>query len=327
MKIVETFKKSNNKHEFLILLLLIVITIGISFFNSSFLSFENLFDILKSSSMFGIMAIGVTLIMISGGIDVSFPAIAAVAMHVTVTMMNQFGGSLMLAFLIASLIGVALGAVNAFFVSYFKLPTLIVTLATSNIYFGMLLETADKAHISTVPSYFGAFGSGHLFSFTTSVGEIGLSNIAAVTILLFLIFWVIMRFTSLGRNIYAIGGNQESAKRAGINIWKTQFLVYSLAGFLAGFSSMVSVSLLSYVNPFNVNAVTMDVIAAVVLGGTSLTGGIGSVIGSFLGVIMLFIIRNSLILLGVPSTWDSIIIGAIIIVSIALTMLQTKKNA
>ena len=150
----------------------------------------------------------------------------------------------------------------------------------------MLLETADKAHISTVPEYFGNFGSGYVFSFNTASGVVGLSNIAAVTIALFALFWFIMRFTSLGRNIYAIGGNMESAKRAGISIWRTQFIVYSLAGLLAGFSSMVSVSLLSYVNPFNVNAATMDVIAAVVLGGTSLAGGIGSVVGSFLGVIL-----------------------------------------
>ena len=115
MNLLQNLKKSNNKHEYLIFLLLIVITIVISFFNASFLSFENLFDTLKSSSMFGIMAIGVTLIMISGGIDVSFPAIAAVAMHVTVTLMNQIGGSLLFAFIIASLIGVCLGAINALF--------------------------------------------------------------------------------------------------------------------------------------------------------------------------------------------------------------------
>jgi simple sugar transport system permease protein len=328
MNLVERVKRSQNKHEIALLIMIVAISLIISLFNRSFFSLQNLFDILKSSGMLAVMAIGVTLVMISGGIDVSFPAIAAVAMHVTVTTMNNHQGSLLYAFLMASAIGIGLGAINAVFVSLFKLPTLIVTLATSNIYFGILLETVDRTHISVIPEFFNQFGRGFVFTMNSDgAAPIGLSFIAAATILLFILFWLFMRYTSIGRNIYAMGGSKESAQRAGISVWKTQLVVYILAGFLAGASSILSVALIGYVNPFNVNAVTMDVIAAVVLGGVSLTGGNGSVFGALLGIILLFIIRNSLVILGVPSTWDSIIVGAVVIISIALAAKATRSRS
>ena len=327
MNIMSKIRSSKSRHEIYLLIILVIFTVIISGFNRSFFTVENLFDILKSSSTFIIMAIGVGIVMISGGIDVSFPAIAAVAMHTTVTILNRTGGNILTAFLIACMIGICLGAVNAFIISYFKLPTLIATLASSNIFFGILLESVDKVHISVVPGFFSRFGKGYILSFTNSAGTtIGFSNLAFCAVLLLVVSALLMKYTTLGRNIYAIGGSVEASKRAGISVWKTQFIVYTVSGFLSGFASIINVAMISYVNPFDINSVTMDVIAAVVLGGVSLTGGIGSIKGVFLGVIMLFIIKNSLILMGVPSTWDSVIVGAIILASISLTMIEAGKN-
>jgi hypothetical protein len=153
---------------------------------------------------------------------------------------------------------------------------------------------------------------------------IGLSAIAFAMILVMLIMSIVLRYTSIGRNVYALGGSREAAERAGISIWKTQFFVYCLAGMLAGIASILNVSMIRYVNPFNVYNVLMDVIAAVVLGGAKLSGGSGTIFGTFLGVFTLYMIKNSLILMGIPSTWDSVIVGLIIIVSVAFTASRKK---
>lgn len=323
-KISKLFTRS---YELYVVITIIVYSIFVSFFNRSFLSFENLFDILKGSSILGVMAIGVLVVMISGGIDVSFTAIAVVSMYATVYLMNRYPGNIFLAFLIVSVIGVGLGSVNAIIISYFKLPTLIVTLATSNIFYGLLLEIAPTAHITSVPDYLSKFGNGYLFAFQSGNGSLyGLSNIALTAIIVMIFAGILLRFTSLGRNIYAIGSNIEAAKRVGISIWRTQLFIYCFAGFLAGVASILNVALLRYVNPFNMYGVTMDVIAAVVLGGAILTGGHGSVIGTFLGILLLSLIRNSLIFLGIPSTYDSFIVGLVILLGVGFTTIREKRK-
>jgi simple sugar transport system permease protein len=204
---------------------------------------------------------------------------------------------------------------------------LIVTLATSNIFFGILLENAPTAHIPTIPAFISDFGAGQIFAFFKDGDTImGVSNLTVVLLLVIVLFGFILRYTSLGRDIYAVGSSAESAKRTGISIWKTQFFIYCFAGLLAGVAAIINVAMISYVNPFNIQGLTMDIIAAVVLGGASLAGGKGTIPGTFLGVVLLFIIKNSLISLGVPSTWDSIIVGGILIASISVTMIQTYKK-
>lgn len=327
-KVSASLKRARIGHEFFLFLIFVVGVIVISLVSGNAWSFESFLDILKSSSTHMVMAIGVLLVMVSGGMDVSFSSIAAVTAYATIHYLNQTGsGNIIQAFFIASLIGITLGAINAVLISLFKLPALIVTLATSNIFFGILLQVVPTAHISQLPRWVSDFGSGRVISFVNNAGQTyGLSNLAFVVIILLILFWFILRFTSIGRNIYAVGSAPEAAKRAGISIWKTQFFIYCSVGFLAGISSILNASLIVYVNPFNIQAVTMDIIAAVVLGGASLTGGKGSVPGTFLGVLLLFLIKSSLIQLGVPSTWDSVIVGSVLIISIAITMLQDNKH-
>jgi simple sugar transport system permease protein len=130
-----------------------------------------------------------------------------------------------------------------------------------------------------------------------------------------LVTWLILRYTTLGRGIYALGGNPEAAKRAGFNIMRTQFFVYGFIGLLSGLASIQYVSLVRHVHPFNLMDIMLDVIAAVVLGGASLTGGRGTVPGTLLGVWMIYLIRNSLVLMKIPSYWDSVVIGLVIVVS------------
>lgn len=304
------------RHEFYLFILMICYSLIVNSINRSFLTAETMFDILKSSSIMGVMAIGVFIVMLSGGIDISFPAIATVSIYVTVRILERFNGNLFLAFIMASSMGIMFGCVNASLVYYFNIPTLIVTLGTQSIFHGAMLSIADIPHIYTIPGYFFEFSKKNLFSWTNSEGTtIGFSTMAFTMLIIAFITWLFLRYTMLGRGIYAIGGNPEAAKRAGFNIFKIQFFVYSYIGFLSGVASVLYVSLVRHVHPFNLMGMLLDVIAAVVLGGASLSGGVGTMLGTVLGVEMIYFIKNSLILMKIPSYWDPVVIGLIIIIS------------
>jgi simple sugar transport system permease protein len=236
-----TFLRS---HEFVLLTILIGFSILVNAISKSFLTAENLFDILKSSSIMGTMAIGVFVVMLSGGIDLSFPAIATVSMYVAVRVLLLFDGNLPLAFLMASLIGAALGSVNAFLIHRFKIPTMIVTLGTASIFHGAMLTLADVPHIYSVPAYFFEFSTKYVFSWTKSGGAtIGFSTLAFLTLVIAALTWLLLRFTMLGKGIYALGGNPEAAKRAGFNIRRIQFFIYCFVGLLSGIASIQYVCL------------------------------------------------------------------------------------
>ena len=312
----KTFLRS---HEFVLLLILIAFSVLVNAVSRSFFTAENLFDILKSSSIMGTMAIGVFVVMLSGGIDLSFPAIATVSMYVAVRVLQLFNGNLVLAFLLASLLGAALGCINAFLIYRFKIPTMIVTLGTASIFHGSMLTLAAVPHIYNVPAYFFEFSTKYIFSWTKSGGAaIGLSTLPFMMLLIAALTWLLLRFTMLGKGIYAIGGNAEAAKRAGFNIMKIQFFIYCFVGLLSGIASIQYVCLVRHVHPFNLMGMQLDVIAAVVLGGASLAGGSGTVLGTLLGVWMIYVIRNSLVLMRIPSYWDPFVIGLIIVASTAI---------
>jgi len=309
----KTFLRS---HEFYLFIIMVAYSLIVNSISKSFLTAENMFDILKSSSIMGVMAIGAFIVMLSGGIDISFPAIATVSMYVTVRILERFNGNLFLAFAMASVFGIMFGCVNALLVYYFNIPTLIVTLGTSSIFHGSMLSIARIPHIYTVPGYFFEFSKKYIFSWVNGEGvTIGLSTMTCTMLIIAILTWLLLHYTMLGRGIYAIGGNLEAAKRAGFNIMKIQFFVYSYIGFLSGIASILYVSLVRHVHPFNLMGMLLDVIAAVVLGGASLAGGSGTVLGTMLGVGMIYFIKNSLILMKIPSYWDPVVIGLIIIVS------------
>jgi simple sugar transport system permease protein len=303
-------------HEFYLFVIMVAYSIIVNSISRSFLTAENMFDILKSSSIMGVMAIGAFIVMLSGGIDISFPAIATVSMYVTVRLLERFNGNLFFAFSMAGIFGIMFGCVNALLVYYFNIPTLIVTLGTSSIFHGSMLTIAKIPHIYTVPGYFFEFSKKYIFSWVNNEGvTIGFSTMTFTMLIIAVFTWLLLRYTMLGRGIYAIGGNLEAAQRAGFNIMKIQFFVYSCIGFLSGVSSILYVSLVRHVHPFNLMGMLLDVIAAVVLGGASLAGGSGTVLGTILGVGMIHFIKNSLVLMRIPSYWDPVVIGLIIIVS------------
>ncbi len=311
------------QHTFYMVLVLVILSVAIGLKNPVFFSLSNLYDLLKSAVVMGLFALGVLIVIISGGIDISFTAIAAFSMYVSCKILLGFEitDSLLLAFILSGLIGLFLGMFNAFFISQFRLPTLIVTLGTASVFRGFLLAFIGTAIINNLPQSLVWFSKLAFFEETLPGGEkIGLSVSIIILIIFIVISWLLLRYTLLGRSIYAMGGDRVSAERAGFNIRNTQYFIYGFVGFLSGIAGIIYAAMMRNANPFDLVGTELVVIAAVVLGGASLTGGKGTVSGTALGVLLLVVINNSLILLNIPSYWQKVAVGLIILAGTAATV-------
>jgi simple sugar transport system permease protein len=317
------------RNEFYLLMVIVAFCIAITIVNPAFFTIENLFDLIRSSSGMAILAVGFFVVLLSGGIDISFPAVAIVAQYITVNAIIALGiDNLWLAFGISAAIGIAFGAVNAFFISFFKIPTMIVTLATMNMFHGALLEFVGTKAINAgqLPHSFTSFGLTDILHLARADGSTyGLSVFFLVVVGVVAVTWVILRFTVLGRVIYAMGGNMEAVKRSGFNIVRTQFFIYCYVGLLASIMGIIHVSLIRYSNAtYIIDSELLHVIAAVVLGGASILGGSGTLTGTLLGVLMISILEKNLVLLGLSSYWQQFFVGLIIVLGVSITHIQKR---
>ncbi len=322
-------KKLLRQHETYVLLVIIVFSAIITAVNPSYFSLENLFDLLKSVSLMGIFAIGMLFVLISGGIDLSFTAVATVSGYVVALLLLSYGEQLNIftVFLIAGGIGVLLGSFNAVIIHFFRIPSIITTIATLNLFYGILTVVSKGKWLYGFPAWFGDLANIRVFTlYTPSGAPFGLSIITVFWVVLSLLGWFILRYTVLGRSIYAMGGSPSSAERAGFNLLKLNLFVYSFIGLMAGFGSVIQALLVQTVAPNSLVGKEMDVIAAVVLGGASLAGGTGSILGTILGVVLITILGNGLTLMHVPSQWYDVVIGLVILVSVGVSAYRRKKN-
>lgn len=318
------------RSETVIFLVLLAAMIGIGLINPAFWQLGNLFSLLRANIIIGIMALGVLTVMVSGGIDVSFPAFAMAAMYLTLLWMLNTGYSgVFVPFLMATAIGLALGAINAFFVHGIRMIPLIVTLGTGAMVRGFLLGFVGTStiNIDKMPHELIDFGKLELTSFDAPDGShIALTAMLLIYLGLALLVHLLLRHTMIGRAVFAMGGDKEAARRVGFNIPLTTFFVYGLAGALAGFTGLLHVSMIWLANPHDLAGLELDVIAAVVLGGASIFGGRGSVLGTMLGVFMLVMVNNSLIIMHISTTWQRVVVGVIVIVATAVTSWRDRKR-
>ncbi len=319
-----------HKHETYVFLAFFFLSAVITAINPSYISPENIFDLLKSYSFIGILSIGVLVVLISGGIDISFTAVATIGEYVMAVVITKYTGNIALAFAIAIVIGMLLGLVNASLIYFFNIPTVIATIGTLNIFYGLLIVFSRGVWIYTLPPWFAKFAEIRVFTLYNSNGiPYGLSIITVIWILVVVFAAVVLRFTVLGRNLYALGGcgmDKSAAKRAGINIFKIQVFVYTFIGFTAGVAGVVQALLVQTVAPNSIVGKELDVIAAVVLGGASLSGGKGTITGTLLGVALLAALSNGLTLMRVPSYWYDVSIGLVILLSVSASALQQKRK-
>jgi simple sugar transport system permease protein len=318
------------KSETYLLLVILAFSAVITCINPSFLTLENLFDLLKSYSFLGIMAVGLLVVLVSGGIDMSFAAVATVAEYLTTLAVIRWHGNMFTAFLAASLVGIALGICNALIIYRFRIPTVIATIATMNVFYGILIMATGGKWIYALPECFGSFAGLRLFTLVSAAGsQYGLSIVTVLWFAVILLTAFILRHTVTGRGIYAMGGcggDLGPVERAGFNVFRIHLFIYAYMGLLAGLAGVVQALLVQTVAPNSIVGKELNVIAAVILGGASIAGGTGSVTGTVLGVALLAILGNGLTLMRIPSYWYDILIGGVILQSVVLNALQARKK-
>lgn len=319
------FNQFIKTHEFNLGFIIVFMSLVLTFVSDDFLTLGNLFDMSESTAMLGIMACGLFVVLIAGGIDISFPATAAIAQYVSATYILSLGGNFFTAFTIAAVVGMLLGLINAYLVYKLKVPAIIITISTLNIFFGLLMYFSGGAWLYGFPDWF--MDGINLFQFTGSDGYDYSLSLPIITFLFVILFTsFLMSKSRLGRQIYAMGGNADAASRIGINLFKIHLLAYGYMGALAGIASIVQIQISQTAAPNSLMGFELTVLAAVVLGGVSMSGGKGSLFGVILGVILLAVMKNGLTLLGVPAYWHTVVTGLIIVFSISVTAINEKKQ-
>lgn len=294
---------------------LFLIIAVISILNPDFLSTSNLLNVLRQVSINALIAFGMTFVILTGGIDLSVGAILAFSGAVTASLLAS-GMDPILAILIGLLVGAGLGAINGIIIAKGKVAPFIATLATMTIYRGATLMFTDGRPVSNLgdSSVFQMIGGGYFFGIPMPV----------ITMLVsFVILYFILKKTTFGRRVYAVGGNEEASILSGIKVDRIKIYVYSLTGFLAAVAGVILTSRLNSAQPTAGTMFELDAIAAVVLGGTSLTGGRGWIVGTLIGALIIGVLNNGLNLLGVSSFFQQVVKGSVILLAVLLDRRKT----
>jgi len=309
------------------LLLIVLVSVVVGCINPAFFQVPVLFDVIRASTVLGLFALGVLIVLAAGGIDVSFAAIAALVMYgITKLALQRFPDMPVTLMLVAgSAVGAAMGAVNGVLVHWLKAPSLIVTIGTQYLWRGILLTFIGTVFFMNVPHSMERFGTLALWRFDTAQG---VHAVLPATVLVLaaaaLATWWLLNRTLFGRAVFAAGGSLTIAERLGYDLRTIHVVVFSYAGLLAGLGGVVHVCNTRLANPFDLVGSELDVIAAVILGGARITGGTGSVGGTLLGVVLVTLVNSVLILAGVPSTWQKVIIGGFILAAGAVFALRRR---
>ena len=294
---------------------LVLLCIGFELASGRFLSVGNLSIVMQQASINAVLAAGMTFVILTGGIDLSVGSILALAAVVAVGA-TLTPGLAWAAILLALLAGAACGLVNGSLIAWLGLPPFIVTLGALTAVRGVARLAAGDSTVFNSDLPFSVIGNGNL---------LGVPWLVVIAFLVILLSWVILRRTVLGTWIYAVGGNAEAAALAGIKVPLVLLFVYAISGLLAGLGGVMSAARLYAANGLQLGqAYELDAIAAVILGGTSFVGGIGSVWGTLIGALIIAVLSNGLILLGVSDIWQYIIKGGVIILAVAIDKLRTR---
>jgi ribose transport system permease protein len=319
--VVNTVKDPKWVLEFLIrhsMVVILVIIIGYFAYRSArFTTPENLLTILVAAAPFALIALGQTLVVLTGGIDLSPGSIIAMSAMTAATVAKITDGNLLLIVLSALIVGLAAGSVNGFLVSRLNIPPFIATLGMLTAGSGIAYAIGNGAPINGLPATFGAIANTRIF---------GVQIPVIVMILGIIVLAIVMKRTSYGMRIYAIGGNPMASRIAGINVRRTLFSVYAIAGVLAGLSGVMLASRVISGPPNLGQGYELDAIAAVVIGGASLAGGRGTVWGTAIGLVLIQTLNNGLDLLIVPAYWQDVIKGVLIAAAVGVDVWSTKRR-
>ena len=297
---------------------LVVLCVALFIATPFFLTANNLLNILDQVTILGILALGMTFVIITAGIDLSVAAVLALSMMVLGWTSHNAGWPLWLSIIAAILVGGLCGLVSGLGVTITKLPPFIATLAMLSIARGTANVITDGQQIVGYPDWFTALSTERHFGFLTIT--------ALVLIVLLVLGWAFLRYRPGGREVYAVGGSAEVARLAGIKVKRVTTSVYVLSGLLAGLAGVVLAARLDSSQPSAAVGLELDVIAAVVIGGASLSGGVGRVPGTVVGVLIIGVLRNGLNLLSVSPFVQQIVIGVVIALAVMVDVLQRRSD-
>ena len=315
------------------LIALALLVVVLAFATPYFLTGSNLLNVARQSSFTAILAVGQTFVIITGGIDISVAAIAALSASVSTVLMTQpveIAGMALgpvhpaIGTAAALLVGLLAGLLNGWIIVRFQIPDFIATLGTMTVYRGLALIVTDGLPVPSFRSGAGGglppiltwMGSGHLFGIPVS---------ALIALLLGVVGWYILRYTALGRSIYAVGGNREAARVSGINVGRTKIYAYAFSGLMAAIAGLVMTGRLNSANALMAEGEELRSIASVVIGGTNLFGGEGGVVGSLIGALIIGVLGNGLNLLDVSPFWQRIAQGLVIILVVIFDQWRRRR--
>lgn len=289
-----------------------------------FLTLVNLTSLLNNNAVNVIWAVGLLVVLIAGGIDISFAVAASVVQYIAVSALIALGGgNWALGFLFSGLVGIGLGLVNATLIHRFRIISIVVTISTFNAFFGLLMFFTGGKSIYSLPSWLSK--PLYLWEKQTEIGWADIRLPVLVMVVCMVATWVLIRHTTTGRQLYAFGDNPEGARRAGINIGLMQAIAFGWCGMMAGIAGLMQAHVTKEVVPNALVGRELDVLAAVVLGGARLGGGRGSILGCVLGVALVAVAQNGLNLMGVSPYAFKMVVGAIILAAISTSNLDLAR--
>lgn len=306
-------KETASKYKSLIGLVLLCVII--TFVTPSFLTLSNITNVFTQVSVNAIIAVGMTFVILTGGIDLSVGSTLAISGALSASIIKTTG-SVTLAIIVAALVGIAIGLVNGLLISKGKLQAFIATLATMTIFRGATLVFTNGTPISKLPEKFVNIGNG-------KIGFIPIPVI--ITVIVSIIAIYVLSQTRFGRYLYALGGNEDSARLSGINTNKIKTLVYVVSGFASSIAGVIITSRIASASPNAGTSFELDAIAAVVIGGTSLAGGEGKITGTLIGALIIGVLNNGLNLMNVSPFYQSIVKGLVILIAVLLDKKSRKK--
>ena len=297
---------------------LVLLAIGFSLTSENFASMQNLSIITQQASINIVLAAGMTFVILTAGIDLSVGSILAASAVVAmlVSQSPQFG---MLGIAAGLACGLAFGLINGALVAFVRLPPFIVTLGSLTAVRGIARLIGNDTTVFNPQLPFAFIGNGEV---------LGVPWLVIIAFAVIGLSWFILRRTVLGLNIYSVGGNPEAARLSGIKVWAVLLFVYAFSGLLSGLGGVMSASRLYAANGLQLGqSYELDAIAAVILGGTSFVGGVGSIVGTLVGALIIAVLTNGLILMGVSDIWQYIVKGLVIIGAVALDRYRRKDSA
>ena len=305
------------RHEAILALILAIALFVLATENDRFFTAANLLNQARLMTEVGLIAVVMTFVIITGGIDLSVGSILGLCAILVGVFWKTLGLPLPAAMALSIVVGTLAGFVNGLIITRFRVPPLIATLATLALYRGLAEGISQAQSIRGYPKWFFQLGQGNLLGIPTQLWLLAMVA---------LVGFFILRFTAFGRTTYAIGNNEAGATFSGLDVIRTKLMIYAASGFVAGLAAVVFVSRVSTTRSDMGNGIELDVITAVVLGGTSIFGGRGMVVGTLLGLCLVQVLKNGLALSGVKGDGTIVIIGVVLIAAVLISNFLSRYN-